>query len=449
MSSPRVKSKKLFFPLLSGCADRQLSSIFALLFSLVLAFASIARAQQAGNAPGPALAEWRDDFSGAALDAKKWEPFVIEGRGEGRSELRDGILRQRYAEGARAGVRSVPVFSGSRFIVEAKVAGVGASAPQSWANAILALLFDGAGRERIEWIVRSDGALEAWEAKGGKLERIDDGQLKVSDPHPKLSIGRRGDDLFFLVNDQVKLQRSIRGLPNEFRVMLYGFGASENDWDEVRVITQGSSAQAVAPVQSGAASAAEVEVWTDEFAGDHLDEAKWEVYTFEGASGGKVEIKNGQLRMRGAGGSRSGVRSRMMWSADSFLVEATLARVGPRMPNPGEDSFPVGYAILAVLFDGRADNRIEWILRSDGIFEAWDITNGKFERLDNNNLATRVKNPRLGIMRVGDEISFLLNGQVGLKRTIRSLPRNFRVMLYGFGSSENDWEAISVRVPKR
>ena len=76
MSSPRVKSKKLFFPLLSGCADRQLSSIFVLLFSLVLAFASIARAQQAGNAPGPALAEWRDDFSGAALDAKKWEPFV-------------------------------------------------------------------------------------------------------------------------------------------------------------------------------------------------------------------------------------------------------------------------------------------------------------------------------------------------------------------------------------
>ena len=36
------------------------------------------------------------------------------------------------------------------------------------------------------------------------------------------------------------------------------------------------------------------------------------------------------------------------------------------------------------------------------------------------------------------------DAQVGLKKTIRNLPRSFHVMLYGFGTSENDWTAVRV-----
>jgi hypothetical protein len=43
----------------------------------------------------------------------------------------------------------------------------------------------------------------------------------------------------------------------------------------------------------------------------------------------------------------------------------------------------------------------------------------------------------------------MLNGQEGLRRTIKNLPRNFHVMLYGFGTSQNDWDAVRVVTPKR
>jgi hypothetical protein len=38
--------------------------------------------------------------------------------------------------------------------------------------------------------------------------------------------------------------------------------------------------------------------------------------------------------------------------------------------------------------------------------------------------------------------------QVGLTRTIKNMPRGFHVMLYGFGSSENHWDAVRVTTPK-
>ena len=191
-----------------------------------------------------------------------------------------------------------------------------------------------------------------------------------------------------------------------------------------------------------------VNEWGDDFDGDVLDTAKWESYTFEGGGGGKIEVKNKQLFMRGMGDSRTGIRSKQMFHGDRFYVEATLSKVGARTPQPGESGFPPGYAILTVLFDGTSVNRLEWILRSDGIFEAWRSFDGKMERFDNGKLATKEKNPRLGIGRRGEQVFFMLNREVGLERTIRGLSSNFKVMLYGFGSSENNWDAIYVQTPK-
>jgi hypothetical protein len=188
-----------------------------------------------------------------------------------------------------------------------------------------------------------------------------------------------------------------------------------------------------------------IKEWRDDFEADKLDETKWEPFTFEGGSGGKIEVNNKQLRMRGAGGSRSGVRSKQSFRGERFYVEGSLAKVGPRAPQAGEGSFPAGYAILTVLFDGNPANRIEWLLRSDGILEAWQSIDGRLTRLDRGNLATKEKTPQLGIARRGEKVYFMLNREVGLESTIRGLSLDFKVMLYGFGSSENNWESVVVQ----
>jgi hypothetical protein len=192
-----------------------------------------------------------------------------------------------------------------------------------------------------------------------------------------------------------------------------------------------------------------IDEWGDDFDGDRLDETKWEPYTFEGGGGGKVEVRDKQLRLRGAGGSRSGVRSKQSFRAERFYVEAALAKVGPRTPQQGEEAFPPGFAILAVLFDGNPANRIEWLLRSDGIFEAWQSVDGRMTRVDNGKLATKEKTPKLGIGRRGEKIFFMLNREVGLESTVRGVSPNFKVMLYGFGSSENYWDSIAVQTVKQ
>lgn len=202
------------------------------------------------------------------------------------------------------------------------------------------------------------------------------------------------------------------------------------------------------PATPQAAAAPAIEEWGDDFDGNKLDDMKWEPYTFEGGGGGKIEVKDMQLKLHGSGGSRSGVRSKQSFRGERFYVEGALAKVGPRAPDPGEEGFPPGFAIVSVLFDGNPQNRLEWLLRSDGMLEAWASVDGKMTRVDNGKLATREKTPRLGIARRGEKIYFMLNREVGLESTIRGLSSNFKVMLYGFGSSENNWDSIVVQTLK-
>ena len=188
--------------------------------------------------------------------------------------------------------------------------------------------------------------------------------------------------------------------------------------------------------------------WTDGFDGSALDPEKWELYSLEGGNG-KVEVKEGQLRMRGQNGWRAGVRTKQTFSGDRFIVEGTIARIGQALPDPNSNALPIGNAIVTILFDGSGRNRIEWILTSEGTFEAWSVVDGKGERLDNKKLGTKIKNPTLGIVRKGDEFHFMLNGQEGLRKTIKNLPRAFHLMLYGYGSSENEWESVRVVTVKQ
>ncbi len=215
----------------------------------------------------------------------------------------------------------------------------------------------------------------------------------------------------------------------------------------VLLVAQMAQAQTPAPSQQPASLP--VAEWGYDFDGERLDETKWEPYTFEGGGGGKVEVKDKLLRMRGAGGSRAGVRSKQLFHGDRFYVEGSLAKVGGQLPQPGQESFQPGFAIVTVLFGGNAKNRLEWILRSDGLLEAWYMLDEKSERLDNRKLGTKEKTPKLGIARRGDQIYFMLNREVGLEKTIRGLPLDFKVMVYGFGSTENSWDAVYVQTLKQ
>lgn len=196
--------------------------------------------------------------------------------------------------------------------------------------------------------------------------------------------------------------------------------------------------------------------WSDDFTGDKLDEAKWEKFTFEGGSGGKLEVKDGEVRIRSTAGTRAGIRTKNAFSGDLFAVEARIARVNAGLPEQGSDKAPLGFGTLTILFDGSGRNRIEWLFTSEGTFEAWSVVDGRSERLDNKKLGTKMKNPVLMIVRKGDEFSFYINdpkgapqdAQLGLKTTIKNLPKSFHVMLYGYGTSENNWDGVRITVPK-
>jgi hypothetical protein len=220
----------------------------------------------------------------------------------------------------------------------------------------------------------------------------------------------------------------------------------------IGVLTVGVNAQQTQPAQK---SAPQVDEWTDDFSSDKLDENKWEKFTFEGGGGGKLEVKDGQARIRSAAKTRAGIRSKQEFSGDRWIVEAQVAKVGEAYPDPGSKS-TLGFATVTILFDGSGRNRVEWMLTSEGTFEAWVVRDGRGERLDNRNLGTKMKNPVLSVVRRGDEFLFVLNSpegkpedaQIGLKTTVKNMPKSFRLMLYGFGSSENNWDNVRVVTAK-
>jgi len=215
----------------------------------------------------------------------------------------------------------------------------------------------------------------------------------------------------------------------------------------VSLLAQQTPAATSTTTQKAAVPA--VDEWKDDFDGKALDAAKWERFTFEGGSGGKLKVEDGQLRMRGVAASRAGVRSKQTFVADHFILEAKIAKVGVPLPEIGQSVTQPGNAVLTVLFDGSGRNRIEWILTSAKTFEAWLITDGRGERLDNHNLGTKETSPIIAIARRGNDLFFLLNGEVGLQKSVSNLPRAFHVMLYGFGSSENNWDSVRVVTAKQ
>ncbi len=210
------------------------------------------------------------------------------------------------------------------------------------------------------------------------------------------------------------------------------------------------------PATPAPAATPQFDQWRDEFDNNALDETKWERYTFEGGGGGKLEMKDGQLRLRSGNNTRAGVRSKPSFTADRFSVEAIVAKVGPQMLVAGDRGSSLGFAALTLMFDGSGRNRVEWIFTSEKTLEVWSIVDGAGERLDNRKLGLKFDRPVLAIIRRGDEFLFVVNksdapaqdAQVALTKTIRNLPRTFHVMLYGFGSSENNWDAVRVVTPK-
>ncbi|MEZ5426896.1 MAG: hypothetical protein R2747_11555 [Pyrinomonadaceae bacterium] len=184
--------------------------------------------------------------------------------------------------------------------------------------------------------------------------------------------------------------------------------------------------------------------WKDEFEGDALNEKNWEQYSLEG--GGTIKVAEGKLITSGADGSRFGVRTKKTYDSEKFIVSAKIASVSAGLS--AASGTPTGNAILSILFDNTGKNRLEWVLSTEGVFEAWLMRDGKSIRLDGKNLGTKEKSPTLGIARRGDNYFFMLNGEVGLQKEIKDLSPTFRVMVYGFGASKDEWEMVSVITPK-
>jgi hypothetical protein len=196
------------------------------------------------------------------------------------------------------------------------------------------------------------------------------------------------------------------------------------------------------------ATAPVMDEFVDNFAGDKLDLENWQPYSMGGGGVAKLRVENGELRMRGISGGRAGVRTVKVFTGDRFIVEAKLAKVAPPLPEPGDQGLGLGNAILTVMFGGDERNRIEWLLDSEGRFEAWLVLDGRGERLDDRKLGTKEKTPTLAIVRRGDTIMFVLNGEVGLQKKVKTLSKDFHVMLYGYSSSENNWDYARVVTPK-
>lgn len=206
-------------------------------------------------------------------------------------------------------------------------------------------------------------------------------------------------------------------------------------------------AQPTQPAQQPNAAPALTE-WKDDFDGDALDSKKWERYSLEG--GGTVKVADGKLQTHGTGGSRAGVRTVQTFNASRFVVNAQLAGITAGIGDAGSSGTPTGNAILSVLFDNTGKTRLEWLLTTDGHFEAWLMRDGSgSERIDNHKLATKEKTPTLGIGRRGDDFFFMLNGQPGLQKTIKNLPNTFRVMVYGFSTSQDEWDMVTVTTPQQ
>jgi hypothetical protein len=207
-------------------------------------------------------------------------------------------------------------------------------------------------------------------------------------------------------------------------------------------VARAQTPPAGAPTQ---AATPQMEQWGDTFDGDKLDETKWERFTFEGGGGGKLEVANGQLKLRSASKTQS-------FTTDRFSVEAAVAKVEQQLPDAGDKASPIGYAALTLLFDGSGRNRVEWIYTSEKTLEAWSVVDGVGERLDNRKLALKFDSPVLAVVRRGDEFLFVVNkpdgkpedAQIAMQKTVKNLPRTFRVMLYGFGSSQNNWDDVRV-----
>ena len=111
-----------------------------------------------------------------------------------------------------------------------------------------------------------------------------------------------------------------------------------------------------------------------------------------------------------------------VFNADKFAVSAKVAKVSAGLSE--ESGTPTGNAVLAVLFDNGGVNRIEWILTTEGRFEAWVMRDGTSERIDGKNLATKEKSPTLGIGRRGDDYLFYA------QRRSRSAEKNQKSSLH-------------------
>jgi hypothetical protein len=132
------------------------------------------------------------------------------------------------------------------------------------------------------------------------------------------------------------------------------------------------------------------EEWSDDFTGESLTESKWEKFTFEGGSGGKLEVKTGLCKFAAQANTRRNSHKKFLFRRPfrrrSPIVESRSGVSRTRQPHldarfRNSDHFVRRF--------GAQSNRMDADQRRT--LEAWSVTDGRGERLDNKKLGTKMK----------------------------------------------------------
>lgn len=355
-----------------------------------------------------------DGFPGATLDRSRWSPTSLDAAPAGTVAVSGGEARITAATNGRFGLLStdLPDTQHAGYAVETRLTGY------DGLNAFVSL-YGGAGAGDFSRYAE-------FGIEGGLLKVFADGQtpwvggaattpavLRVEVTPP--SGGAR--TLRFLYNGAlVHTITAFPNLPDPFRVFLYGYSGTVR-YDYVT---------------------AAVDDTYDAFGGPALS-SRWAPARLEGTSDGSVALTGGRVRVTGAGASRYGILSAPIRNSAVDWTTLSARLVSQSGTN----------ALMSVYGGSGAGDFSKFVEFGveGGVAKVYTASGvGNFSGASVALPATLevLVSPYYAN---GRRFKFLVNGRKvhEIVETRVVPPKDFRVFLYGYGSSVSEWDHLNVR----
>src|SRR5438552_253013 len=110
----------------------------------------------------------------------------------------------------------------------------------------------------------------------------------------------------------------------------------------IGLVASVSVARQQSPAPQNQSSTPALQQWEDAFDGHVLDASKWDNFAIRG-SAAQAQVEGGQLKLRIANNSRSGIRSKQYFDGERFLAEATIARANAPAPLYGSGASEIAW----------------------------------------------------------------------------------------------------------